>query len=352
MKQFVKISLLILCAALAQSCSVIDDDLSVCQKDPNLELRLNLNLHTELQLEVNTRLNADIYQDIRPLIINALSDIFSDRAHDINAIFYLQRNNQLEHSISDIIDSNQSSYAIYLPADNYDAIALANIKNNGIVTLLDTVINKEANLQVERRDTVSSQRTGLFRAARAVEITDAESQTIDIHLTQVNAAVVLVVDTTEYQPLGVKAVVDETASGMNISDSTFLFDRHVVVRAEDLNTQNIPHAAADPDSGNDNGGDTPAEEHKFQCLAAVTMPSRDNADDNGAYFTVKAYVTLNDGTVTENILSVKEPLPAGQIVIIKLNMADKGVITPVEDSQVGATVKLDWKHGGEHDIEL
>jgi hypothetical protein len=217
---------------------------------------------------------------------------------------------------------------------------------NEVVSLYGTEQNATANFQVERKDTVQSQRTGLFRASRPIEVNDTV-KTIEMHLSQVNGAVILVVDTTEYQPLDIVAYVDETASGMMIADSVFLFERKVVARTEKIEMPSTPQqAAATQDT------DMPQAEHKFVCLNAVTMPSRDEADENGAFFTVRAYVKLHDGTVTQNVLSVKEPLPAGQIVIIKLSLAEQGVIIPVEDSQVGATVKLDWKPGGEHDIEF
>lgn len=331
-----------LCAVLAQSCSVIDDDLSTCAKE--VDLRLDLTLRIDLNVELTTQLDADIYASARSEVEERLGTIFSDHAHDIKAAFFQYESNEIKHRIEDIVDANQSYYPLKLPIDHYNAIAEANLQNNGIVVMENEENVAQASFQVQSNDTILSQRTGLFRASRAVEVTNEDNQVIDIHLHQVNSAVVLLVDTTNFRPLDVDALVTGTASGMMLNDSIFLFERDVVVRA-DKSSDSAPQRAA-------GSGDIEDDGTKMLCFTAVTMPSQDVAGSDGAYFHLKIYVKNNDETITENVFSVLEPLKAGEVVIIKAALQSEGVVAPVEASQIGATVTLNWNAGGEHDIEF
>jgi hypothetical protein len=60
---------------------------------------------------------------------------------------------------------------------------------------------------------------------------------------------------------------------------------------------------------------------------------------------------MPDGTVTRTLLSLYKPLKAGDIRVIKVNVNDDGGISTT-DSNVGASVTLDWKSGGEYNPEI
>jgi hypothetical protein len=64
--------------------------------------------------------------------------------------------------------------------------------------------------------------------------------------------------------------------------------------------------------------------------------------------------TLTDNRHTTTTLTVDEPLAAGSLRLIKLLMGEDGELTPDTDAnaEVGATVKLDWQKGDEHEIEI
>ena len=69
------------------------------------------------------------------------------------------------------------------------------------------------------------------------------------------------------------------------------------------------------------------------------------------FFRIKAYITLPNGSVTENIISVEQPLLAGYLKIIKMKMKQDGSLTP-ESHDVGVSVTLDWKQGGTYEPEI
>ena len=55
-----------------------------------------------------------------------------------------------------------------------------------------------------------------------------------------------------------------------------------------------------------------------------------------------------DGTVTETVLDISEPLKAGDLKIIKGSLDDEGAVQPY-DSTVGVSVTLDWNKGGNYE---
>ena len=95
------------------------------------------------------------------------------------------------------------------------------------------------------------------------------------------------------------------------------------------------------------------------CFCSVNFPSRDaapaaarrRAGESAALWQFKVYVTMADGKVTETVLSVDEPLKAGDLRIIKGELDDDGAVKP-HDSTVGVSVTLDWGNGGEYNPNL
>ena len=58
-------------------------------------------------------------------------------------------------------------------------------------------------------------------------------------------------------------------------------------------------------------------------------------------------VTKTDGSITETILNIEEPLKAGDLRIIKGELDAEGAVRPY-NSTVGVSVTLDWNSGGEY----
>ena len=51
------------------------------------------------------------------------------------------------------------------------------------------------------------------------------------------------------------------------------------------------------------------------------------------------------------MLNVNTPLKAGQLKILKMFLKEDGSLTAT-DHTVGVSVELNWKPGGQHDIEI
>ena len=92
-----------------------------------------------------------------------------------------------------------------------------------------------------------------------------------------------------------------------------------------------------------------AQPYLFGC---ASFPSPDEPDGYGNYYEAKVYVDMPDGTTTETVLTLREPLNSGQLKVVKLELQLDGQVKPVGTGEVGVSVTLDWKDGGTHDIEL
>ena len=85
-------------AWLTAGCSAIDEDLSNCDNDYQVdyEIRLVTNMSIELRNQLNTLEDAGIAQMLR----EHLKTIFTDHAHDVDLSFYDTENNQPRHQFA------------------------------------------------------------------------------------------------------------------------------------------------------------------------------------------------------------------------------------------------------------
>ena len=135
-----------------------------------------------------------------------------------------------------------------------------------------------------------------------------------------NSAAAIVIDTTGCNVRNVRTYINKVGDGFYINDSTFTYNSNSVIR---MNNVTLPSTT------------------NSVCNYGVCFPS----DDDGEW-EILCYVTLDDGTITETVLTVETPLEAGQLKIIKANLTSNGAVTPVNASDVGASVTLDWGSGG------
>ena len=83
----------------------------------------------------------------------------------------------------------------------------------------------------------------------------------------------------------------------------------------------------------------------------TTVRSSASPESEDSYWTIQLYVTLPDGSITENLLYVREPLKAGELKVVKVRLKEQGEVEAVS-VDVGVSVTLDWKPGGEYHPEL
>ena len=152
-----------------------------------------------------------------------------------------------------------------------------------------------------------------------------------------NSAAALVLDTKGQAYTDLKVYATGFANTFYIRDSTYVF------------TDTSPLVIA---------GRVPTDSDLL-CFCSVNFPSRDaipattksRAEENPTLWQFKVYLTKPDGSITETILNIDEPLKAGDLKIIKGELDDEGAVRPY-NSTVGVSVTLNWNNGGNYDTPL
>ena len=337
--------LLVLC--LFTSCSMIDDDLDNCT-----QLDYELQLITNMTTEVQTQLTAETDVSVASVLRAHLSDIFTDYAHDVDLSFYDTKGDSARlHHDEHIMDANQHSYTLYIPRQKYMHLAVANIVDDPLIDLMydDRCYTAQVALRdlatsrgaTSIPDTIDSQTTGLFTARQLMEMIEGINQTFNVKLYMANCAAALVMDPQGHSTDGIKVYTTGFATAFNIADSSYVFSNpSPIVRTKLLHRE----------SENDN-----------LTFCSVTFPSREPLatrtvieteepfiaqPDENALWELRVYVPQSDGTITETVLRVKEPLRAGQLKIIKCRIGSNGGIeVDGGSSEVSTSVTLDWKDG-------
>ena len=342
-------------ALLPMACSTIDDDLSDCppvgpnppepSTEEEYELNYELRLVTNITTEINTQLNTTTDVNVANALRTHLKDIFTDFAHDVDLSFYDTENNQerLSHDQHDM-NASERSYTLYLPMREYMHLAVANLKGNNVAGLTgdDRCPTSQLVITSEKKDTIDSHATGLFTARQPMTVLEGVDQTFQVKLYMANSAAALVIDPRGHDYKDIKVYSTGFASDFLISDSTYTFaEQSPIVRTTRLDTE----------------GDN-------LCFCSVNFPSKDEEgmktvietdfeDDRSekTFWQFRCYVTNADGTITESILNIRKMLRAGQFTIIKAYYGDSGDVR-TDDTEVGVSVTLDWKEGGQHDIDI
>ena len=322
-------------AALALT-GCINEDLSKCGADVALryDLRLSLDLRTELQTELTTAAE----QQLAARLEERLAGVFTNQARDIDLSFFDRDDKSLYRHDRYTVNAGQASFTLYVEPRAYEHAALANTADMG--NLQYAAADRFATLRVQQAeaDTVDSQTTGIFSATAEMEVSAGQSQQFSLSLGMQNSAAILVLQPTAgAQPAALAAYVRDMATGYTPSDSTFTgYDRSPVVRT--LRT----------------------DEAGLIAFHAVCFPSADGPETRGngdvstsgeGLWRMEVYATLADGSTTRSTLHVKTPLPAGRLKVIKARLNDNGQVV-TSDQSVGVSVELDWKPGGNHEVEI
>ena len=332
----------------AVSCSVIDEDLSDCPKEEaqaqvNYELRLVTNMTTELQTQLTTQTDIQLASSLK----QHLDDIFTDYAHDVDLSFYdtVGDSTRLQHD-EHFMDANQASYELNLPMRHYMHLATANILDNELVTLENDENCHKSQLHQMESDTISSHTTGLFTARQPMEVLEGVNQNFNVHLYMANCAATLVIDPQGHNTDGLQVFTTGFATRFNICDSTYVFPaKRPIVR-----TNRVEIADHGDEVGFCSVTFPSPEPRSTRTVIETEEPFIANPDEE-ALWEIRVYVPHENGTKDEYVLGIKEPIRAGQFKIIRVKMGENGEIIS-ENPEVGVSVTLDWKPGGEYNPEL
>lgn len=324
------------------SCSMIDEDLSDCgeQAEINYELELVTNVSTEISTQLTTQTDLVLAQSVR----THLGTIFSDFAHDVDLSFYDTQGDslRLQHD-EHIMNANQASYALNLPKRQYMHLATANILNNELVTLENDERCHRSMLQQAAGDTISSHTTGIFTARQPMNVLEGVDQNFNVTLYMANCAAMLVIDPRDYDASDIKVYSTGFATGFNICDSTYVYsDKSPIVTTSLIKN----------------------EDSKELGFCSVTFPSRVpretrhvieteepfiTQDEGESLWEFRVYVTQPDATrswpsITETILRIRKMLHPGEFKIFR-GWIGKGGGVVSKEPEVSASVTLDWKPG-------
>jgi len=331
-------------AALLSGCGLVDEKLGDCGADfeAQYELELVTNMTTEIQTQLSLAADISVATSLR----SYLKGIFTDFAHDVDLSFYgvSADSLRLKH-MSEVMNANQSSYTFYIPSRRYMHLAVANLLDNGSLSLVDSLRCHSSRLHQRVADTLPPHRTGLFTARLAMEVVDNQDQRFDVRLFMANCAAALVVDTLGSGLRDIRAVATGFATDFALCDSLYTFSHSPVFKADRL----------------------PVEGGTQLCFATVNFPSREPEDvksiietedpfvSEGAESSLwqwRVYATLTDGTVVETRLGVLNPLRGGQLRIIKVQAQPSGSVQP-GSSEMGVSVSIDWNYNdGFPEIDL
>lgn len=305
--------------------SCIDEDLSKCGEDYVTDYQVEL--HTNMQIEIDSELSAPEELAVSKQLQQALSNIFTDVAQDLDIDFYL--NHALVHHEAHTINAANASFTIYLKADNYRHLAWVNVAANPKLILSGQETDTQVNIANAPNDTIDGHSHGLFTARTDMDIKSG-IQSFVVPLYMQNCATALVINRGEVQADDIQAYVVGLANSFSINDSVYDHTRNVAVRT------------------------TRMDEGHYTCLHTAGFPSLDElpsrADATQSIWSYHVYVTIN-GKITETKLYIREPLKAARLKIIKANLNEDGSLT-TEAPEVGVSVTLDWKPGGDYEVEI
>ena len=345
MKRSVRIAFFLLGAAILSGCSwLVDEDRSDC--GGSLSIAYRLRLVTNERTELETVLSLETDAPVRDALEKYLRGVFTDVAHDVALSFYDEGGGRVEH-LDEIMDKESFECSFFLPAQPLLHSCIANVADSGPVTLEGDEAWQSAQLVQHIEDGVTDpQATGLFTGRKSLEVRAAEGQQTAMDLFIANSATALVLETADAGDIaGLKVYVTGFADSFNVPDSTWNYTSAPLVRTEDL----------------------PLETGTQRCFASVHFPSRDYRPETRTVTETvepflsepapeplwfwRVYVRIPDGSVTESVIEMSNPLRAGQLKILKAKVSDTGIVN-VKDPAVGVSVTLDWHEGGNHIIDF
>ena len=322
------------------ACSLIDDDLTVCGEDVLLDYQLQL--HTELSMQLQTELMTETEEPVRNALSKWLAPIFTETAKDVDLRFFSTESDDIRYWIQEVINRRQRRYTIQLPKENYMHLGIANLADNNHLQLVDGEHSATMALRLpEDVEEVSSLNTGVFSARMPMVIGDS-SQTFEVRLYMTTCAVALVIDTTFCDSLvSIEGKMIGSAVGFMVNDSSYIYNKDFRIVMDSVAVERIIPQYIGRRAPGDPARDT------YMCLAASSFPTQDN---QAWQMEVKTTLTGNRHTTTR--LEITDPLKAGALRIVRLHVDGQGGVQPVQGTEVGVSVTLDWKDGGTHDIDL
>lgn len=370
--------------------SLIDDDTDIClaEYDAEYELRLLTNEEHEL-----ARVLAD-RTDIADALRAHLSGVFTDNGRELDLSFYDSAAAQPRFRHDEVAMSGPTkTMHVSLPVGQQMHLAVANMKDNGpaqfvgfdapwrqaAIALNMTDVQPatepagEGKVSVDGIDTglpadfapntaVASQKTGIFTGRKHLSAPVFGPYNYYMPLYIANSAAAIAIDPRTAPITDVMIFTTGFATSLSVADSTYTFDNMPLVRAEQVNLSDTT---------------------KWLCFCTVNFPSKDLANAKQApisnlsslnsnlstrsavdtdepfiyqdclqnFWRYECYVKMKDGTITRTLITIRHPLRAGQLKVIRGHIDGSGVIR-VNETEAGTSIDTKWEPGYEHEIVI
>lgn len=318
---------------LTQSCSYIYDDCTNCSKYYSLNYRLDVVSNINVQL--SDQLKADVASKTLNTLNGYFQGIMQPATTEARLGFY-PADGEEPILFDRTVEGRSATVSLSIPADNYRHIAVIG-QDDPSVSLVNMEKATTATLTQFQRDTVDNHTQAAFAGTLDMNVVGNADQSWVVNLYPADAGVAVVMRNNP-KVSRVRAFLGGLATSFTPNDSTWHWDRSSLVRT-------VPVSVAGTDS---------------TAYCAVCFPSHDKTAgakgtatraDDGSLWHVDILVDMPNGTVTRTVLTIEKPLRAGDIRVIRVKVNDDGAISTT-DSNVGASVTLDWKNGGEYNPEV
>ena len=337
----------VLMLSLYSGCSMIDEDRSDCGEVAKMDYELELitNITTEVKTELNTQTDISLASSLT----DYLGDIFSDYAHDVNLLFYgIDGDSTLLYHDAHIMNSSERTYTLTIPRQRYMHIAVANVEGDPVVRLEDTENCHTAVLRQVDGDIIDSHNTGIFTGRQLMEMIEGVDQTFNVKLYMANCSA-----TNGHDISDMNVYTTGFATAFYIADSVYEFKEPLpLIRTKRLEPDknscvgfvSVNFPSREPSTSKS------AEAKETRTVIETTEPFIAQPGDE-VLWEFRVYLPQPDGTITETILGIKEPLRAGQLKIVRVRVGDNGAIE-TNAPEVGVSVTLDWKPGSIYNPQL
>ena len=317
------------------SCYYIDDHASDC---PCCDegTAINVDYYLRVVSNISLQINAQLKEEGDAAVRNYLSARYVNAPINSEAsLFFYPLDGGTPTALSEQMDNNTISLSLRLRAQQYRHITA--IGTSKTVQLTDRDNASTLALRQVDGDTLAGHEQPLYAGRLDMTVENNVSQNFEVSLYPADAHVA-VIATKQGTFKDVKVYFTDLANGFNLSDSTYTFTANPLIRTA---AQVIPGTAV-------------------TAFTATVFPSRDEAPGTidpdvpasaGAVWRVIVLATLPDGSVTRSVLYVRKALRAGDLRIIRLLISTDGA-AEVSAADVGASVMLDWKKGGEYNPEI
>ncbi len=347
-------------ALLPTACSSIDDDLDDCYIDMQAEYELRLVTNENLEL---ARTLSD-----RPGIADALrqhlSGVFTDNGRDLNLSFYLDGTRSHQQT-EDMNNAPVKQVHMILPIEDYEHLAIANVQNNGVVTLEGDNTLQTSNLKSQTSNQeIASQSTGIFTGRRSFPNMTWGVYAYHMPLYMANCAAGIVLDPRTANFTKVEIFTTGFATSYSVADSTYSYDNSPLVRAESVAMPDttrwlafsaVSYPSKEPASlarqYSSPSGETEGGLGSSTRSRVDTDQPFDYSDSGKTIWEYDCRVTMADGSVTRTQIGIHHPLRNGQLKIIVGYIDDQGKIR-LYDQELGGSVDLKWENGYEFPIEI